>query len=242
MGGETRQGLHDSGNRRTFNTGAQRDRDEGKIRPDLISPFSLRRVGRIMMLGAKKYSARNWEKGMPMSEFFASAERHRLAYLARETSGDHEDHLAQWAWNVLAMLHIEEVVRLGILPKELNDMPDYSAWLPTPSTDGESLDEIRRRLGILQTAGIGDDSTPPQPVPSTSAPDPTAQLSKMPIGRIDKAILGGLGKGDIFQTHFKAHVEVHGIVTHIERDALQVECKTCGKTWVVDNESYRRIA
>lgn len=224
MEGETRRGLHDSGSRRTFNTGAQRDRDEGKIRPDLISPFSLRRVGRIMMLGAKKYSPRNWEKGMPMSEFFASAERHRLAYLAKEMS---EDHLAQWAWNVLAMLHIEEVVRLGILPEELNDMPDYRARIVVRGTLGEAADEVLRNLDL----------------PST--PASTNQPEKPLMGRITKAILGGAKRGDLFGVHFRElglKRGIHGVITDIVDGAMRVECDSCHSKYIVDDtETYRRM-
>jgi nucleoside 2-deoxyribosyltransferase len=36
-----------------------------------------------------------------------------------------EDHLAQSAWNIFAAIHFEEMIERGLLPKELNDLPNY---------------------------------------------------------------------------------------------------------------------
>lgn len=161
--------LHDSGERRTFNSGAQRDAAKDKNRPDLISPFALDRVGRIMMLGAKKYSARNWEKGMPLSVFHASAERHRLAEYRGETD---EDHAAQWAWNVLAYLHTKECIRLGLLPRELDDMPNYlarererGAWL-----SAREVDKLAESLSARELAKL---------IESLSAPTTPADIKTL---------------------------------------------------------------
>lgn len=115
---------------RTFATGSVRDSAAGKPRPDLASPFAQLRLGEVLRLGAapkseggKAYGERNWEKGQPQSQFYASAERHRLAWLCGDKS---EDHLAQWFWNVHCMLHQEEAVKRNILPASLLDLPDYS--------------------------------------------------------------------------------------------------------------------
>src|SRR5690606_19323431 len=48
---------------RTFETGAIRDSNEGKPRPDLISPYFTERLGYRLAEGAKKYGANNWQKG-----------------------------------------------------------------------------------------------------------------------------------------------------------------------------------
>lgn len=114
--------LKDSGERQKFDSGAVRDTEKGKLRPGLLSVLAQARIARIMQLGAEKYAARNWEKGIPMSRLYESAERHRLAYMRGERD---EDHIAQWAWNIEAMLHTEEAVKRGILPRELLDLPDY---------------------------------------------------------------------------------------------------------------------
>lgn len=109
--------LKDSGARRVFDTGAQRDRGEQKTRPDLISPFFLDRVGMVCAKGAEKYAPRNWEKGMPLSEFLASAERHLMQFKMGLTD---EDHIGQCAWNLMCIIHFQE---LNVT--ELDDFPIY---------------------------------------------------------------------------------------------------------------------
>ena len=109
--------LKDGGDRREFASGAVRDVASDKERPDLISPFALRRVGRWLAMGAKKYGDRNWEKGMPFSVCFASLMRHALKYAMGWRD---EDHLAAIVFNALAIIHFEETGR-----RELDDMPHY---------------------------------------------------------------------------------------------------------------------
>lgn len=106
----------------TFETGAQRDSQEAKPRPDLFSAFAEERVGWVSAHGAKHYGDRNWEKGMKASRFLASMGRHWMGL----RQGDHsEDHLAQLVWNGMALLDLEEKIRRGLLPAELDDRPSY---------------------------------------------------------------------------------------------------------------------
>lgn len=115
-------GFNFSNDQRTFPTGAQRDSSSGKPRPDLISPFATMRRGRVMELGAKKYGYRNWEKGMPLSVFMASAMRHFLQFSMGATD---EDHLAHCAFNIDAIMHGQEMIKRGLWPKEFDDLPNY---------------------------------------------------------------------------------------------------------------------
>jgi len=114
--------LEDSGERRQASTGAQRDRAKGKGRYDLNSPVADAALARINELGAEKYSDRNWEKGMPLSWYLDSCRRHLVRWVMGETG---EDHLAQAFWNLHSALHTREMIRLGLLPKELDDLPYY---------------------------------------------------------------------------------------------------------------------
>ena len=114
--------MHDSGQRQEFATSAVRDTAEGKPRPDLVSPFAMKRLGRWLALGALKYSERNWEKGIAIGRSFASLCRHVEDYKAGETD---EDHMAAVMCNAMFIIHTEEMVRRGVLPAELSDMPDY---------------------------------------------------------------------------------------------------------------------
>ena len=114
--------LKDSGKRQEFESGVVRDSREDKGRYDLITPIGLARLALVYERGAKKYCDRNWEKGAPMSRYLDSAMRHTLQYI--EGYRD-EDHLAQAAWNLMAAIHTEEMVKRGVLPEKLNDMPEY---------------------------------------------------------------------------------------------------------------------
>lgn len=109
--------LKDSGHRRKFDSGAVRDRAKGKGRFDLITPFALTRIATIYEKGAEKYDDRNWEKGMPHSVFIDSAVRHINQFIM---GLEDEDHLAQAAWNLLAIMHLQYT------HPELNDMPKYN--------------------------------------------------------------------------------------------------------------------
>jgi len=114
--------LKDSGHRRVFITGAQRDRAFGKGRYDLLSPAAIKRVADIFEKGAIKYSERNWEQGMPLSRFIDSALRHTFQYLEGKRD---EDHAGQAAWNLLCLIHTEEMMARGVLPKSLDDLPNH---------------------------------------------------------------------------------------------------------------------
>lgn len=114
--------MKDSGRRETFSTGAVRDTSQSKPRPDLISPYAAAREGAWLALGAEKYSARNWEQGMPISRCIASLERHLMAY--KQGLRD-EDHMAAIRTNSGFIIHYEEMINRGILPAELDDMPHY---------------------------------------------------------------------------------------------------------------------
>lgn len=111
--------VKDSGERRETVTGAVRDRAKGKGRYDLLSFIGIHRVAVHYENGARKYKDRNWEKGMPLSWFIDSGLRHYFAYLSGDRS---EDHMAAVAWNALGYMHIEEMIRRGKLPKELDDI------------------------------------------------------------------------------------------------------------------------
>jgi len=128
--------MTDSGKREQFNTGAVRDGAEDKIRPDLISPYANAREGAWLAKGARKYSARNWEQGMPISRCIASLERHLLAYKQGQCN---EDHMAAIRTNSGFILHYEEMIRMGILSEDLDDMPKYEQKQILKNSKKESI-------------------------------------------------------------------------------------------------------
>jgi hypothetical protein len=114
--------VNDSGVREEFQTGSRRDSRQGKGRFDLMSPFVLERDSRHLENGATKYGDRNWERGQPLSRYYDSAMRHMNKYLMGYRD---EDHLAAARWNLAALMHTELMIELGVLPADLNDLPNW---------------------------------------------------------------------------------------------------------------------
>lgn len=114
--------IKDSGAREEFDTGARRDTQDGKPRFDLIPPGPLRRLAMVYEGGLRKYGENNWTKGMPVTRYLASAERHMEAYRSGERD---EDHLAQAVWNIMAMMHFEHTA--------FNDLFDWTPAEPEPT-------------------------------------------------------------------------------------------------------------
>lgn len=127
------RGLQDSGNRREFDTGAVRDMQEGKGRCDLLPALALLRLARHYEAGANKYSARNWEKGIPISVMLDSGLRHLFKYLDGQND---EDHLAAAAWNILGAMWMEEK------KPELQDIPSRLKEGDTLYGDGKEQGTI----------------------------------------------------------------------------------------------------
>ncbi len=96
--------IKDSGNRRTFETGAQRDCAEGRGRMDLLPWAAIMEVSKHCENGAKKYGEHNVDKGIPTSSLCDSAARHLAKYL---DGWDDEPHLLAAAWNLLWALEME---------------------------------------------------------------------------------------------------------------------------------------
>ncbi len=84
--------------------------DEGKLRYDLLDPFALREVARVISFGAAKYGDDNWRELADAKKRYAAAlMRHFEAWRMGETldkdSGIH--HLAHCATNALFLLWFE---------------------------------------------------------------------------------------------------------------------------------------
>jgi Domain of unknown function (DUF5664) len=114
--------LKDSGERQQFKSGAVRDTAAGKPLLELLPGWALLAYAWIMEAGARKYAARNWEQGMPMSRYLASAHRHLELY--RMGFRD-EAHLWQAFWNIGGAIHTSILVHLGVYPQEFFDLPNH---------------------------------------------------------------------------------------------------------------------
>lgn len=95
----------DSGERRTYPSGAVRDKRTGKGRYDLLQHRALGRVAKVAERGAAKYGDENWKLGIPENDFLDSALRHLHQYASGFRD---EDHLGQAAWNILCMIENQE--------------------------------------------------------------------------------------------------------------------------------------
>ena len=84
---------------------------------------AMERLSKWTELGAKKYSDRNWEKGMPLWRTLDSLMRHCFKCLKNRND---EDHDAAILWNLMAAVHYIGCVEAGSLtPDILEDLPDY---------------------------------------------------------------------------------------------------------------------
>lgn len=97
--------IKDSGERRTFDSGAVRDTNTGRGRFDLLPMCVLMRLAKHYEKGAVKYEERNWEKGIPAHSFADSAFRHLVKYL---DGWNDEDHLIAAIWNLCGLAWTEE--------------------------------------------------------------------------------------------------------------------------------------
>lgn len=141
-----------SGIKQEFESGATRDNNENKGKFVLISPVALKRLAEVYERGAKNHGERNWEKGFPIGRALDSAIRHIYQYLAGLRD---EDHLAQAAWNLFAAIHFEEMIERGLLPKNLDDLPNYQAEKIEEEFDsGVALEETQDN-GLLPMVNDG---------------------------------------------------------------------------------------
>jgi len=109
----------DSGERKEFKSGMQRDSETGKPRFELITPLDqkydetlLYRWAMLMGRGAEKYSARNWEEANSVEElerFKESAFRHFMQAMSGETD---EDHLSAVCFNLNGIVYLMD--KLGV--------------------------------------------------------------------------------------------------------------------------------
>ena len=109
-----------------FPSGAKRSDATGKGRYDLISPYGLRELALVYEEGAKQKGDRNWENGFPMSRALDSALRHIEQYKAGCRD---ERHLGQAAWQLFAVIHFRELLKVGALDDSVDDLPNYNAPL-----------------------------------------------------------------------------------------------------------------
>jgi len=112
--------IKDSGKRQSFDTGAVRDTNEDKGSFDQLPYYALLQLAKHYEAGSRKYKKNNWRKGIPISRYFDSAQRH----LAKYAMGfEDEFHIRAAFWNIASLMETKKRIELGQLPKELDDFP-----------------------------------------------------------------------------------------------------------------------
>ena len=140
--------LKDTGERRVFETGSQRDRNNKKGRMDLLPFRALVEVSKLFEEGALKYADRNWEIGMPLSIFVDSLTRHLSQFM---TGKDDEAHLTAVVWNALCLLDTVLRIQDGFytpeIVKKLNDLPECPCINDMPTIDSiRNSKEVKEKV------------------------------------------------------------------------------------------------
>lgn len=122
--------------------------DGEKVRLDLLPVEPIIDIGKVLTYGAKKYSERNWEKGLAWSRCYAAALRHLFAWQSGETDDPETglNHLAHAACEIFFLLEFSHT------RPELDDRPGTlnpsSCLIPGPEAEQPKtlLDVVRMTM------------------------------------------------------------------------------------------------
>jgi dATP/dGTP diphosphohydrolase len=120
--------------------------DSGKLRYDLIPTGPLEKLAEVYTIGAKKYSDRNWERGLSWGRLYGALQRHANAFWRGESRDpvDGQHHLASVAFCAFALLEFERT------HPELDDRANTGRVLPH-ETSGVTEDMYDKLLRPQQT-------------------------------------------------------------------------------------------
>lgn len=145
--------------------------DAEKQRHDLIPPFAIEQLTKILTFGAKKYKDRNWEKGMQWSRVISSLKRHLHEI---EKGNDYDDesgelHIAHLLCNAVFLCEFYKIhpqgddrphwyLREGRIALDIDDvisdfLPHYIKHfkIETKPTFWNFDDQMQERLEQLKT-------------------------------------------------------------------------------------------
>lgn len=166
----------DSGERALFESGMQRDTEEGKPRFDLIVPLDvpyeeqmITRLAALYGRGAVKYESRNWEQANSRAEIDrmkSSAFRHFMQLLCGETD---EDHAAAVIFNIIAWQTTEyKIAASNALetPEDFDRVAEQILATPSPTAaltrdlSANLRDPMREPQGPNEVEPDGSDCEP----------------------------------------------------------------------------------
>lgn len=121
--------------------------DGEKVRLDLLPADPIIDVGKVLTYGAKKYSERNWERGLAWSRCYGATLRHLLAWHKGETNDPETglNHLAHAACEILFLLEFSRT------HPELDDRPNT----PEVGQPETYLDVVRMTMPDVKCVGDG---------------------------------------------------------------------------------------
>lgn len=88
--------------------------DGEKPRMDLLDPYAIEQLAKVLTFGASKYAAHNWRQGLHKSRLIAAGLRHLFAYLGGqdtdpETGLSHAAHAMCCCMFILGLEHRPEL-------------------------------------------------------------------------------------------------------------------------------------
>jgi len=90
-----------------------------------MSPFVAEADAKLFEWGSRNRGPRNWENGCRFSRCVQSMYRHLVKFMMRETDEEHDDNLGAIRFWAGALIHYKEMIKRGLLPETLDDMPRY---------------------------------------------------------------------------------------------------------------------
>lgn len=119
--------------------------DQEKARMDLLPPDALYEVAEVLTFGAKKYAARNWEKGIAYGRVIGAALRHIFAIMRGEDR-DPETGLLHAAHAICCLMFLCSFQMRGM--KHLDDRADLTPKEPViPPNPLDDLNDILKHWG-----------------------------------------------------------------------------------------------
>ena len=140
---------------RTFETGAHRQCAAGKGLPSLFPPDAYIDICKHFEYGAVMHGDRNWEKGMTLSSYIDSVERHITAIKMGLTD---EPHARAMAWNAICYLATKLRIEAKLLPASLDNIERIYQDPPVQDpTQLKAAEALRVDLGKnnMLAAGFG---------------------------------------------------------------------------------------
>ena len=95
--------------------------DLGKPRMDLLDPYAIEQLAKVLTFGANRYGDYNWQKGIKYSRILAAIGRHWFKYMSGESIDPESglSHIAHIMCNCLFLLHFEKY------QPTLDDRPNF---------------------------------------------------------------------------------------------------------------------